>query len=116
MNIVFHYFLSLLQQLIICYVHMHIQLQDVETSLDTHRSFEHKAKEYEQNIAVLSQELHRVTEQLNMAEEQASHPPPLLATLQQEIAQMKVHEDYVCVCVCIVCILSHAPSVNHSNK
>ena len=58
--------------------------------MDAHKAFEHKAKEYEQNIAVLSQELYRVTEQLNVAEEQASHPPPLLATLQEEIAQMKV--------------------------
>ena len=50
----------------------------------------HKAKEYEQNISVLSQQLQHVTEQLSRAEEQASHPPPLLATLQQEMEQMKV--------------------------
>lgn len=67
-----------------------LQLQDVEASLDTHKSFEHKAKESEQNIVVLSQELQRVTEQLNLAEEQASHPPPMLTALQQEIAQLKV--------------------------
>ena len=71
-----------------------MQLQDVEASLDTHKSVGHKAKEYEQNIATLSQELQRVTEQLHIAEEQASHPPPLLATLQQEIAQMKVKIMY----------------------
>jgi len=52
----------------------------------------HKAKEYEQNISVLSQQLQHVTEQLSRAEEQASHPPPLLATLQQEMEQMKVRD------------------------
>ncbi|XP_065911264.1 GRIP and coiled-coil domain-containing protein 1-like [Dysidea avara] len=64
-------------------------LQDLESSLDTHKLMGHKAKEYEQNISVLSQQLQHVTEQLSRAEEQASHPPPLLATLQQEMEQMK---------------------------
>ena len=67
-----------------------LQLQDMESSLDTHKLMRDKAKEYEQSISVLSQQLQHVTEQLNRAEEQASHPPPLLATLQQEIEQMKV--------------------------
>ena len=62
-----------------------LQLQDLESSLDTHKLMGHKAKEYEQNISVLSQQLQHVTEQLSRAEEQASHPPPLLATLQQEM-------------------------------
>ncbi|XP_065912997.1 GRIP and coiled-coil domain-containing protein 1-like isoform X2 [Dysidea avara] len=68
---------------------LELKLQDLESSLDTHKLMGHKAKEYEQNVSVLSQQLQHVTEQLSRAEEQASHPPPLLATLQQEMEQMK---------------------------